>query len=138
MAEQHDIAITEADGPNPPDLLKYIVEQVEKLVPGASNSAGLFVRGKGETEIAKAAEIRARVITAIGQLEHERQRLVHERDVAIRAAENEHARDQMAHEEKMFELKTQRLKAVVQALEQLAALGIDVTLEVKRLSAALD
>jgi hypothetical protein len=34
------------------------------------------VRGKGEAEVAKAAELRAKVYTAIAQLDHERERLI--------------------------------------------------------------
>jgi hypothetical protein len=68
-----------------------------ELFPVTAASGVQWLRGKGEQEVAKAAEIRASALEKLGRLELERQKLIQERDAALRDDRNEQARDEMAH-----------------------------------------
>jgi hypothetical protein len=103
---------------------------VEELFPAVTDAAGKFVRGKGEAELAKAAAIKARAISAIVRLEYESRRLIQEREAEERAAENQRIQDEMTHNERLYRLKTERLKAVVDSLEKLRVLGAEVNIDV--------
>jgi hypothetical protein len=60
----------------------------------------------------------------LGRLELERQKLLQERDAALRDDLNEQDRDRMGHAKVMYEQKTQRLKVVVEALKTLKDMGV--------------
>jgi hypothetical protein len=101
------------------DLIRDVFpETVEDL---AHSGAG-WLRGKSQQEIAKAMEIRASAMEKLGKLEIERLKLIKERDEAESKEETQRHRDDQAHEQRMFELRTERLKAVAAAkAEQLKA-----------------
>ena len=126
MSDRHDIAFREATepGPNPPGLIAELRDLVMDLFPVTATSGVRYLVGKGEQEIAKAAEIRASALEKLGRLELERQKLVQERDAALRDDLNEQVRDEMNHEQKMYELKTQRLRDVVECLKHLKEMGV--------------
>jgi len=90
MTERHDIILHQhEDGPNPPDLLQQIVEDIKKLVPETGKAARKWLRAKGDQECAKVQEIKARIFEKIGQFEIERQRIIQQRDEAYRKAERQ-------------------------------------------------
>ncbi len=132
MGELHEIVLREATRttPNPPGVMAELKAVILEIFPDVADSGGRWLRGKGEAEIAKAMEIRASALAKLGQLENERHKLIVERDAAILAAETEQSRDRMAHEARMFELRTQRrverLKAVVEALKALKDLDVQL------------
>ena len=130
--ERHDVVIRQAEGPNPPDLLQQIREDIKdslaELVPIAGKTAGKYVGAKGEEAVARVQEIKARIHENISKVELERQRLIQQRDEASNA-----------HEERMEELKIQRLHERTEALRQsvdcivkLKASGVVVSLKVIR------
>jgi hypothetical protein len=85
-----------------------------------------------EQEVAKAAEIRASALEKLGRLELERQKLIQERDAALREDLNEQARVEMAHKQRMYELRTQRLREVVEALKALKDLGVTLNARTRK------
>ena len=132
MADRSDIVLRQEQPAGPPGILDQLKRSVEELFSPAVDGAANYVRGKGEAEVAKAAEIRAKVYTDIAQLDHEREKLINERDVAIRASVNEQERDRMAHAEKMYALKTERLLHVVESLKKLRDMEVGVELKVMK------
>jgi hypothetical protein len=126
MAECHDIILREADGPSPPDILGDLVQKVHELFTPAADGAGKWLQGKGEAELAKAAEIKSRVMTAIAGSENDRLKLLQEREASLQGHKNESDRDRMAHEERMYQLRTERLTAIVDRLYKLRELGVEV------------
>lgn len=119
MDERHQIRLRETKSGNPPDLLDKIQEAINELFDCSVSGAGNFVKGKGGQELAKAEEIKAKAIACLADLEFERQRLLAERDKLI-----------LEDKQKMYELKTQRLEAVVNSLVRLKELGVNVQAEV--------
>lgn len=138
MSERHDIILRQhEDGPNPPDLLQQIVEDIKKLVPETGEAARKYVKAKGEQELAKVQEIKARVYEKIGQLEIERQRLIQQREEAEHKAEQELQTQKDKHEESLRELeiqsfkeRTKALREVVECIVKLKERGIQVDMEV--------
>ena len=136
MTERHDIVLHEhEDGTNPPDLLRQIIQDVKKLVPETGKSARKWMRAKGDQELAKVQEIKARVYEKIGQLEIERQRLIQQRDEDMRKAELERQRQQDEHDRvlreqeiHLFKERTQALREVVDCIVRLKEKGIEVDL----------
>lgn len=130
--DRHDITVSEATGPedNPPGLLLGIGDLIKELFPDVVGSGMDYINGKGAAEVAKAAEIRASAIEKLGRMELDRQRQVQERDAALRSESRQSDQDRMAHEQRMYELKTQRLQSVVESMGKLKDLG--VTLSVKQ------
>ena len=135
--KQNDIVLRQAEGL---DVLQELLQDVRKLMPTAAESAGNYLKGKGIQEIAKAQDIYANVAQKIGQLELERQRLVAERNQALRKAELEedHNKRKISlkreiakkkHEERMFELKNQRLHEIVETLKACRDSGIEVDIQ---------
>jgi len=126
MSDLHEIVYREATGPgqNPPGLISELRDLVMELFPDTAHSGARWLRGKSDQEVARAAEIRASALEKLGRLELERQKLLQERDAALRDDLNEQARDEMAHEQRMYELRTQRLKEVVEALKTLKEMGV--------------
>jgi len=137
MTERHDIILRQhEDKTNPPDLLRQIIQDVKKLVPETGKSARKWMRAKGDQELAKVQEIKARVYEKIGQLEIERQRLIQQRDEDMRKAElerqrqqDEHDRDMREQEIHIFKERTQALREVVDCIVRLKEKGIEVDLE---------
>ena len=135
MDERHDILLRQVEktevvaGPSTPDLLRDLVRAVDELFTPAADGAGKWLLGKGEAELAKAAEIKARVVTTIASIDHERQKLLQERQAAIKAREVERRRDQQAYLKQMYELRTARVMAVVDRLIKLREMGIEVELK---------
>jgi len=132
--ERHDVTLHPAEGPNPPDLLQQIVEDIKndlkELVPIAGKALGKYVGAKGEEAIARVQEIRARIYENIGKLEIERQRLVKERDEAWQKYELEAQRDRNTHDEKLREMKSQGLCDVVDCIVKLKERGMAVDMKV--------
>jgi hypothetical protein len=126
MNDRHDIVLREATRPgqNPPGLIAELRDLVLELFPDTAESGVRWLRGKSEQEIAKAAETRASALEKLGRLELERQKLLQERDSALRDDLNEQDRDRMAHAKAMYEQRTQRLKVVVEALKTLKEMGV--------------
>ncbi|MBP0022310.1 MAG: hypothetical protein J7647_32735 [Cyanobacteria bacterium SBLK] len=127
--ERHEIVLLEAGSNNPPDLLDRIKSAVDELFDDGVSAAGGYVKGKGEQELAKAAEIKTKAFAHLANLELERERLLTERDKVSRE-----------DKQKMYELKTQRLDAVMGSLIKLKELGVEIQLEVivNRLLSAMD
>jgi hypothetical protein len=134
--KQNDIVLRQAEGP---DVLQELLSDFKKLMPTVTESAGNFLKGKGCQEIAKAQEIYANITQKIGQLELERQRLIGERNDAIRKVQLEEDRNKSEiklkrdiakkkHEERIFELKNQRLHELGEILKALNDCGIVVDL----------
>jgi hypothetical protein len=117
--ERHQIQLREVKPENPPDLLDQIKEAIEKLFGDSVSAAGGFIKGKSDQELAKASEIKAQALSHLGNLELERQRLVAERDKLL-----------CDDKQKMYELKTKRLEAIVNCLVRLQEMNVKVQLEV--------
>ena len=138
MSERHDITLRQADdGPNPPGLLRQIVGALKKLLPTGVKAGGEYVKGKGEQQIARAGEIKSKIIKNIGQYENERQRLIQEREEARRKAEVEAEQNKQRHVERLKELEIELLKAkseafeaVADRLEELQKIGVQVEVKV--------
>lgn len=99
-------------------MLEQLKDSIEELFECGLIGATNYVQGRGQQESAKAAEIKAKALAQLGTLELERQRLVDERDKAI-----------AEHKQTMYELRTQRLKEVVDSLVRLRDMGVPVQLE---------
>jgi hypothetical protein len=119
MNEHHRIRLRESAPENPPDLLDRIKDAIDELFDCSVSAAGGFVKGKGEQELAKAAEIKAKAFSHLANLDLERQRLLTERDRLLRE-----------DRQKMYELKTQRLETVINILIKLQEMGVKVQIEV--------
>lgn len=138
MTERHDIILGPVeDGPNPPDLLKQIVEDVKKLVPEGGQTARKWVRAKGDEAEARVREIQARVYKEIAELDMERQKLVQQRNEAEERANIEllkHRDDRKLRERQLrIEQQRQRTEAlheVVAAIVGLEERGIHISMEV--------
>jgi hypothetical protein len=102
--EKAEVVLRPAEGttPNPPDLLHEIADLVHRLFPDVQEAAGWMLIGKKRKDEAEIAKIKADVIEKLGKLDLERQRLVDERDAALRKA------DQTAKE---LEIKRMEAKA---------------------------
>lgn len=118
MDERHRIRMRQLPGSSP-ELLEQLKESIEQLFECSVEGAANFVQGRGEQESAKAAEIKAKALAQLGTLELDRQRLIAERD-----------KDIHAHRRQMYELRTQRLKDVVDCLVRLKDLGATINLQV--------
>jgi hypothetical protein len=119
MNESHQIRLREVGSDNPPDLLDKIKDSIERLFDSSVSGAGGYVKGKGEQELAKASEIKAQALSHLGNLELERQRLLAERDKLI-----------SEDKQKMYELKTKRLEAIVNCLVRLQEMNVKVQIDV--------
>lgn len=142
--KRDDIILRPAREGGSPDLLGELVAAVEKLIPAAGKGGGKWIGGKGEQEVAKAAEIRARVMSMIGELQIERDRLIQERESAKEAARQTKTQERHRHKERMHELATQRidteadalqkkteaLNKAIDAMKSLRDLGVEVEIEV--------
>lgn len=129
MDERHQIQLREAASGNPPDLLERIKDAIDELFDCSVSAAGGYVKGKSEQELAKAAEIKAKAFSQLANLDLERQRLLAERDRLLRE-----------DRQKMYELKTQRLEAIINSLIRLQEMGVKVHIEivVERLLKAIE
>lgn len=116
--DRHRIRMRQIPG-SPPDLLDKLMESIEELFDCGVSGATNYVQGRGEQESAKASEIKAKALAQLGGLELERRKLIDERDKAI-------AEDRRL----MYELRTQRLKEVVDSLIRLKEMSVSVNLEV--------
>ncbi len=135
MEERHDIILRPVQtpevvaAPSSPDLLRDLVRAVDEMFTPASDGAGKWLIGKGKAALAKAAEIRARVMTAIASIDHERQKLLQEREAALETRKLESKRDQQAYLKQMYELRTSRVLSVVDRLIKLREMGVEVELK---------
>ncbi len=134
--ERLDITVRPANPTDRPNLIAELVDAVNNLIPAAGEGGSKWLRGKGEQEMAKVAEIKARVLTMLGNLENERQRLIHDREQARKAALQAGQAEKNRHTEKMYELETQRMEAkaraikdAVEALRALRDMGVEITIE---------
>ncbi|MGD1852777.1 MAG: hypothetical protein ACFB2W_00865 [Leptolyngbyaceae cyanobacterium] len=115
--ERYRIRMRQLPGGSP-ELLDKLIDSIEELFECSVTGATNYLQGKGEQESAKAAEIRTRALAQIADMQLERQKLIDERDKAI-----------SEHHQAMYELKTQRLKEVVDSLVRLKEMGAPVNLE---------
>ena len=132
MADRHDVALREVGAQNPPGLLERIREQLNEHLPAVLGDGGSWLRGRSAQELAKAEEIRARVVSELGTLENERLRLLHEREQAMARQDHDRHTADLAHRERMYELRTQRVKAIgeaVAAFKELKDLGVEIQLD---------
>jgi hypothetical protein len=136
MTERHEIILRPAEGENPADLLKQIVEDVKKLVPTAGKAVRKYVEAKGDEAEARVGEIKARIYEKIAQFEIERQRLIQQRDLARQKVKRQARRDRDARRAKTKELelqllreRTQALHDVVDCIVKLRELGIEIDLK---------
>jgi hypothetical protein len=138
MSEHHDIVLREAFGsqPNPPGLIVELRDLIRDVFPETvedlARSGTGWLRGKSQQEIAKAMEIRASAMEKLGKLEIERLKLIRERDEVILKEGTQRNRDELAHKQRMFELKTERLKAVVDALRVVKDLDVKLSVRIVR------
>lgn len=130
MNERMDLSLREADGPNPPDLLKQLLNEVLEQLNDGVDSAGRWWKGKAEAEIAKAAEIKARVIQALSTIDQDRERLRQERESSERRAIQEGIQAEHAHQQRMYELRTQRLKDAIDSICRLKELGVQIEIQI--------
>jgi hypothetical protein len=126
MGAEHELTLREKAGDQPSGLIEQIRGALDQLVPDVSGSAGKFLAGKAEAEWAKAAEIKARVIAAIGNLETESRRIRQEGEISTENARLEQVRASYTHSEKMYQLRTERLSQVVEAIVRLRELGVEI------------
>lgn len=138
--ERADISLRPADPSDSSELLREIVEQLKTELPASVSSGGKWLKGKADQEWARAYQIKAQVLEAIGRMDVERERLLQERKVADQrvltdgrnsALEEEKVR--LAHTERMYELRTQRMQAmkdVVECVLKLREAGLEVDLQV--------
>jgi hypothetical protein len=127
--ERHQIRLREASPGNPPELLDRIKDAIDELFDCSISAAGGYVKGKSDQELAKAAEIKAKAFSHLANLDLERQRLLAERDKLL-----------CEDRQKMYELKTQRLEAIINSLIKLKEMGTNVQIEivVERLIKAME
>lgn len=118
--ERLDTALRQAVSGDPPNILQDLVKQIRELVPSAGESGVNWLKGKGAQELAKAEEIRARVLALVGPMELERLRLIQERDAANAAGNRARSDERNRHKERMHELETQRLAAVADSQKKKA------------------
>lgn len=144
--DRHDIILKPEDDDDSPDILGRLADEIHNLFPVAGEAGGKWLRGKGEQEFARAAEIRARVVTMLGELYIERDRLIQERENAKEAARQSKTHESHRHKERLIELDTQRIGKVadvllkkaealnkaVSALKLLRELGVEVDIETVR------
>lgn len=119
MNERHRISLRESAPGNPPDILDRVKDAIDELFDYSVSAAGNYVKGKGSQETARAAEVRAKALSHLGNLDLERQKLIAERDQVIRE-----------DRQKMYELRTQRLTAIIDRLTKLKEIGVDIQMEV--------
>ena len=129
MTDRHLLRLREINSEDPPDILSTLKQAVEDLYRCSFTASTKYIKGKGEQELAKAAEIRAKVIAHLGSLELERQQLLVERNKAASDSD-----------QKMYQLRTERLQAIVDSLIRLRELGVEVDFEIiaNRLIESLD
>lgn len=118
MNDRHQIRLHEASSDNPPELLDKMRDSINELFDCSVSAAGSFVKGKSEQELAKAVEIKTKAFSHLANLDLERQRLLVEQNQLIRE-----------DKQKMYELRTQRLEAVINSLEKLQKMGAKVKME---------
>ncbi len=139
MSERHDIVLREATGPSPTpsalitELRDIIKDVFPETVEDLARSGTSWLKGKSQQEIAKAMEIRASAMEKLGRLEIERQKLLNEREESLGKAQTEQKRDEQAYKLRMFELKTQRLKELVDALKVIKEMGIKLSARTVRM-----
>jgi hypothetical protein len=126
--EHHQITLREVTPENPPKILEKMTEALEEILGKGVSAAGDFIKGKSGQELAKVSEIEAQAHSHLDNLELERQRLVAERDKSI-----------CDDNQKMYELKTKRLEAIVNCLVRLKEMDVNVQLVVsEKLIKAMD
>ena len=137
MNTRNDITLREGDGPNPPDLLEQLKTELESLLFTGTKSGRRWLFGKSEQEVAKAVEIKTRVIAEIAKIQNDCQRLRDERDAAAAGTKNEQHKNDQHHKARMYELETERFKAkadallkAVEALKQMRDMGIEVDFQI--------
>jgi len=142
MTERHDIVLREAPGPSPSppgliqELRKLIEEAFSETVPNRDRPDGDWVRTKGQE--AKACEIRTAAMKKLDGLEAERERLIYERDEAQRRAQDDQRKSELDYRARIFELKIERFKAVVDSLRTIKELNIKLSARViRKIEAAL-
>jgi hypothetical protein len=114
--EELILAVKEARPNNP------AIDRIAATLLGAGWS-----KATSQQEIAKARKIRDLAMEKLSRLEIERLELIRERDEIVEKAVTERKRDELVHKEKMFALKTERLKAVVEALKVIKEMDIKLT-----------
>jgi hypothetical protein len=119
MDERHQIRLREAASGNPQDLLNRIKDAIDELFDCSVSAAGGFIKGKSDQELAKASEIKAKAFSHLASLDLERERLLTERDKLL-----------SEDRQKMYELKTHRLEAIISSLIKLQEMGAKVHIEV--------
>jgi len=130
MDERMDITLRKLGSPDDKSAIKELKQAFAQLLPDSVDSAQKWVKGKGEREIAKAAEIKTRIYSAIDQIENNRRKHVLARKVAERKAQQAERENQRQHEEKMYKLRTERLKVAVDRLIRLREMGVQIEMEV--------
>jgi hypothetical protein len=128
----HAIELAGASPADSPGLLDQMTKRLLDELPDLAVSGGKYVRGKADQQTALAAEIRVRAIKMISEMEVERLRQVREwrmKEAELKLLEQ---KDREHHKEKMFELQTDRLRAlkdVVDAIQRANEAGIDFEME---------
>lgn len=110
--EQFEITLREEAHDGGDDLIQRLKRDVDSLYQCGLSSGKNYIKGKSDQEVAKAAEIKSKVMANLGAIETERQKLIQERE-----------KNKDIHNEKMYELQTKRLQAVVDSLVRLEKLG---------------
>ena len=129
----HEIELIEAGDKAPIGLLARLIQQVRDALPALASAGERYLQAKSNQESLKALEIRARIESQLSLVEIERQRMVDERELRIRAATAAEKESAQQAELRRIELEARRLEAVAHAavaLKALHDLGVQVDLKV--------
>jgi len=130
MSERNDIILREEGGDGEGKILRELKQAVDQLFPTAIDSTRKWIKGKSEQEVAKVAEIKSKVYAQIGKMENERIKLIQDRDIAIKNAEITEKDNLRKHQREMYDLRTKRMKEVIDSILCLKNIGAEIDLEV--------
>jgi hypothetical protein len=126
MSEDHNIVLREGEGDNPPDLLKQMLTELAAEIalglPEAASSGRRYLAGKAEQQTARAQFIRAAAAAKIAEVQLQRDRLIEEREKALRE-----------HEVRVYEAATERIRALADAgkfIQALRDIGVEIDLDI--------
>lgn len=133
------VAVTaRTQSPDDPPLFDKLVSELNRELPTTILTGSRWLRGKAEEPWGKSHLLKAQALAEIGKVELEERKRLDARQVAQAELALKHEDMRLTHEERRYELETQRAVAitgVANALEKLQALGM--TAEVEAISRAL-
>lgn len=137
MTKRCEIILCPINENDAPRLLVEILDEVKRFLLPSTMVALCSAEGEDRNEVAEAQEIEAKICEKIGHLKNERQRLIQQREEAVRNVELEQGHDKKAHKEHTEKLETQRLREKAQSLREfvdsiktLHELGVEIDVDV--------